>query len=165
MDIQAVYQIIYTVLFVLAGVFFVAAIFVFFQFKILDVFEDLSGVKIRKRPGKATGTQPSKRRLVKAGGKKAVTQPETGTAPISQMPSAESGSNTVWLDERQTVNLDESKTEDPATEICKTADMTATAGLTGAATVSLAGANEDARAALDFRPGAKIIVTQSMERI
>lgn len=165
MDIQAVYQIIYTVLFVLAGVFFAAAIFVFFQFKILDVFEDLSGVKIRKKPGKATGTQSSKRRLVKVSGKKAVASPATGPVPVPQTPTAEGGSNTVWLDERQTVNLDESKTEDPATEICKTADMTATAGLTGAATVSLAGANEDARAALDFRPGARIIVAQSMERI
>lgn len=165
MDIQAVYQIIYTVLFVLAGVFFAAAIFVFFQFKILDIFEDLSGVKLRKKSGKGTVSQPAKRRLVKAGGKKEETAPITWPVPNSRESTAGSGSNTVWLDERQTVNLDESKTEDPATEICKTADMTATAGLTGAATVSLAGANEDARAALDFRPGAKIIVAQSMERI
>lgn len=159
MDIQTTYQIIYTVLFVLAAVFLAAAVFVFFRFGILDAFEDLSGVKLRKKNERTTAKRSTKRSTGKQLSASPVTKPE----PLPQR--METGSNTVYLDESQTVSMEDDNAEDPTAEMEKTADMTSTAGMTGAATVSLADVNEEARAALAFRSDVKIIVAQSMERI
>lgn len=152
MNIQSNYQVIYTVLFVLAAVFFAMAVFVFFRFKIPEVLGDYTGRRGRTaRRGRSA--VPAKRRLDG--------NARTENVPRSEAPPMTGEGNTVWLDERQTMDMGCESSFDSG----KTEDMTTTNGLTGEATVSLAGANEEARAALAFRSDVKIIVAQSMERI
>lgn len=153
MDIQSIYQVVYTVLFVLAAVFFAVAVFVFFRFKIPEVIEDYTGRRgwtvRRGRPAVSTTQRRND------GAPKTEKMSQTETKPMT------GESNTVWLDEGQTTEMG----REPSFDIDKTEDMTATSGLTGGATVSLVGVNEEARAALAFRSDVKIIVAQSMERI
>ena len=53
MDIQSVFQVIYLVLFILAGVFFAAAVFLFFYLKIPSVYAALRGRTIVKKKAAA----------------------------------------------------------------------------------------------------------------
>lgn len=153
MDIQSIYQVVYTVLFVVAAVFFAMAVFVFFRFKIPEVFGDYTGRRGRTvRRGKSAA---STKRWQTDGNTKTEKALQSETQPMT------GAGNTVWLDEGQTMDMG----CEPSFDSGKTEDMTATSSLTGEATVSLAGANEEARAALAFRSDMKIIVAQSMERI
>lgn len=153
MDIQSIYQVVYTVLFVLAAVFFAVAVFVFFRFKIPEVIEDYTGRRGRSAQRGRPAVSTTQRR--NDGAPKTEKTSQTETKPVT------GESNTVWLDEGQTTEMG----REPSFDIDKTEDMTATNGLTEEATVSLVGANEEARAALAFRSDVKIIIAQSMERI
>lgn len=155
MNLQSIYQIIYTVLFVLSGVLFASAVFVFFQFKILNVIEAMGIVRRGRRGGKkrvnsgnskAVSEKPDKKRRKKS-------DEEEKTGPLTQSITTEGET------------LPKNREVSSPTEICKTEDMTSTAGLTGALTQSLTSVNEEARQKLEFRPGVKILVVQSMERI
>lgn len=160
MDIQSIYQVVYTVLFVLAAVFFIMAVFVFFRFEILAVIGDYTG-RERKTSGKKSSAALSKRRLLGRSAKTDFVPPPEKPAPPEKR-KLEDGSNTVWLDERQTVDMSgTAATADPG----KTAEITATGGLSGEMAADPAAANAKACAALAFRSQVKIIVAQSMERI
>ena len=171
MDLLSVYETIYTVLFVLAGVFFAAAVLVFFRFRVAQAVENLFGVKMPgKRKTSPTPTKPVELPEIKAlkhsgrAAKSASKQPAyEGTVTLSVEPApqtaSERGSKTVWFDDRATSCLE---TDDSPS----TAELGGTTGgLEETDARNLSADIEAAKRKIGFRPDVTILKFSSGERI
>lgn len=168
MDLTSLFQTVYTVCFILAGVLFATAVFVFFRFNILGVVESLSGIKM---PGKKAGATKKGYATVspaKAGKKAGKTEQVFSTATLTEskfVPEPEgSVGNTVWMDTRGTSCLGE---EEEFTEIdIQTGEMESTTGtLDDADFVGGEEAAAKARETIHFMPERKIVVIHTQDRI
>ena len=158
MDLTTLFQTAYTVCFILAGVLFATAVFVFFRFNILGVIESLSGIKMpqkRKRSEKNAHVPSAKKRGGGSG------DPSTESLVSSKVTpqTGDDGGNTVWLDERETGSLDDIGVDELTGELDKT-----TGTLDNTELVNDSEAAARAIAAIRFVPQRKVMVIQTKER-
>ena len=166
MNLTMLFQTAYTVCFILSGVLFAAAVFVFFRYNIPGVIESLSGIRMPgKRAGaarKGRGTAPPAGR----GRKTRKTEQVFSTATLTESsfapePDKRAG-NTVWMDTRGTSCLDGADADMDE----QTGELEGTVGtLNGAGLIDGAEAAARARAAIRFVPERKTVIVHSGERI
>ena len=162
MNLTTFFQTAYTVCFILAGVLFATAVFVFFRFNILGVIENLSGIKISGKRGSAAGGAGVAAERKKKNGKTERVL-ATGSVDAFRSGSEADGTveNTVWMDTRGTSCL-----EDSGTEYGQTGELESTTGALDADDI-IGGAEAlaKAKAAIRFIPEKKIVIIHSEERI
>lgn len=154
MNILSVYQTVYTVLFVLAGVFLVMAIVFYFVFRIQNVYVSLYGTRFGRRSA-STASVRSVRKKRGKGTEENISQEPVKTIKQTVGTVAGSGTATVMTRFLETVMIEpeESAAAESSTE---------PVGENARSTVVT---SKSARQKLDFRPGVKILKYSAGDRI
>jgi hypothetical protein len=152
MNILSVYQTVYTVLFVLAGVFLAMAVVFFFLFRIQNVYENLYGSRIGKKKSVSTAAVRSVGK--RSQNSKETTDSKTTTKTIKQNNETVpmNGTATVMTRFLETVMIDEEPSE------LSTEPM-------GDKSQPLIMTSDSAKQKLNFKPEVKILEFSAKDQI
>lgn len=155
MNILSVYQTVYTVLFVLAGVFFAMSIVFFFLFKIQNVYENLYGTRIgKKRSGNTASVRPVRKKRGKRTEKNAFDEPVKTIKQTNGKVSI-NGTATVMTRFLEIVMIEPE-------EVVASESSTEPLGNSSRSSVIM---SESAKQRLSFKPDVKILEFSAGDRI